>query len=152
MTRQATGTEGIGWFGIIRLGLVQAGIGAMVMLVTSLLNRIMVVEYALAAAIPGALVGWHYAVQLSRPLWGFRADISPRRTPWILIGMAILALGVLVAVDATLFMRTGDWWPLVLAIIGYTMIGIGVGMAGTALLARARHRRANPALRQFAGR
>ena len=76
-----SGAAGLGWFGIVRLGAVQAAIGAMVMLVTSLLNRVMVVEYALAAAIPGALVGWHYAVQLSRPLWGFRADASPRRTP-----------------------------------------------------------------------
>jgi MFS transporter, BCD family, chlorophyll transporter len=114
---------------------VQAAIGAMVMLVTSLLNRVMVVEYALAAAIPGALVGWHYAVQLSRPLWGHRADGSAQRTPWVLTGLGILALGTLVAVDATLFMGEGRRWPLLLAIAGYTMIGLGVGMAGTALLA-----------------
>ena len=58
--------RGFGWIAIVRLGLVQAAIGAIVMLATSLLNRVMVVEYALAAAIPAGLVAWHYAVQLAR--------------------------------------------------------------------------------------
>ena len=47
----------------------------------------------------------------------------------------VLALGVLMAVDATLFMDGSRWWPVPLAILAYTMIGLGVGMAGTALLA-----------------
>ena len=46
------------WFAIVRLGGVQAAIGAMVMLCTSLLNRVMVVEYAMAAAVPAGLVAW----------------------------------------------------------------------------------------------
>lgn len=128
-------TAGLGWFGIVRLGAVQAAIGAMVMLATSLLNRVMVVEYALAAAIPAALVGWHYAVQLSRPLWGYRADVSRQRSPWIVTGMGILALGILIAVDATMFMAGPGWGAEAAAIIGYLMIGLGVGMAGTSLLA-----------------
>ena len=66
--------EGLSWFAIIRIGLVQASIGGMVMLTTTVLNRLMVVEYALAAAIPAGLVGWHYAVQLCRPLWGHGSD------------------------------------------------------------------------------
>ena len=39
----------IGWFGIVRMGLVQAAIGAVVVLATSTLNRVMVVELALPA-------------------------------------------------------------------------------------------------------
>ena len=62
--------QGFGWVSIVRLGAVQAAIGSIVMLATSLLNRVMVVEYGLAAAIPAVLVAWHYAVQLSRPVWG----------------------------------------------------------------------------------
>lgn len=97
---------GFSWIAIIRLGLVQASIGAIVMLATSLLNRVMVVEYALAAAIPAGLVAWHYAVQLSRPLWGHGSDRGRKRTPWILGGMAVLALGALMAVDATVMLET----------------------------------------------
>ncbi len=135
MTKAKAAVPGLAWFGIVRLGAVQGAIGAMVMLVTSLLNRIMVVEYAAAAAIPAGLVAWHYAVQLGRPVWGHASDKAPRRTPWILSGLAILALGALLAVDVTIFMADPGWFTYLLAIVAFTMIGAGVGVSGTALLA-----------------
>ena len=46
----------IGWFGIVRLGLVQAALGAVVVLTTSTLNRVMVVELALPALLGTAVV------------------------------------------------------------------------------------------------
>ena len=49
-----------GWLSIVRLGLVQASIGAIVVMTTSTLNRIMVVELALPASLPGLLVAIHY--------------------------------------------------------------------------------------------
>jgi MFS transporter, BCD family, chlorophyll transporter len=117
------------WFAIVRLGGVQAAIGAMVMLCTSLLNRVMVVEYAMAAAIPAGLVAWHYAVQLSRPVWGHGSDKGRRRTPWIIGGMAVLASGAMLAVYATVGQS------MALAVMAFTLIGGGVGAAGTSLLA-----------------
>ena len=81
----------LGWVDIVRLGLVQMSIGAIVVLTTSTLNRIMVVELALPAMLPGALVALYYIVQLSRPNWGYRSDTGGARTPWILGGMAVLA-------------------------------------------------------------
>jgi BCD family chlorophyll transporter-like MFS transporter len=135
MSERLSPLVGICWFGIFRLGTVQAAIGAMVMLATSLLNRVMVVEYAIAAAVPAALVAWHYGVQLSRPLWGHRSDRSAQRSPWIIGGMGVLALGVLVAVDATIMMSGEGMLPVIIAVIGFTLIGLGVGMSGTALLA-----------------
>lgn len=134
MTPYAAGT-GIGWFGVVRLGTVQAAIGAMVMLATSLLNRVMVVEFAIAAAVPAGLVAWHYAVQLSRPLWGHKSDRSEKRSSWIMAGMGILALGTLIAVDATIMMAGAGIFAIILAVVGFSLIGLGVGMAGTALLA-----------------
>ena len=47
--------RGLTWPSIARLGLVQAAIGAVVVLMTSTLNRVMVVELGLLAAVPGAL-------------------------------------------------------------------------------------------------
>lgn len=125
----------IGWGGIARLGLVQASIGAMVMLATSLLNRVMVVEYGFAAAVPAGLVAWHYAVQLSRPLWGQGSDKGRRRTPWIVGGMAVLAAGALLAVQATLLHRAMPGGATALALLAFTLIGGGVGAAGTSMLA-----------------
>ena len=135
MIATPTNSAGIGWFGIVRLGTVQAAIGAMVMLATSLLNRVMVVEYGLAAVIPAGLVAWHYAVQMSRPLWGYRSDQSRRRSSWIIGGMGVLALGTMLAVDATVMMSGTGFLPVILAIVGFTLIGLGVGISGTALLA-----------------
>ena len=57
------------WGQIARLGLVQMALGAIVVLTTSTLNRLMVVEFALPAILPGALVGFHYGIQMSRPKW-----------------------------------------------------------------------------------
>lgn len=125
----------LGWGNIARLGLVQSAIGAIVMLSSSLLNRVMVVEFAQAAALPAGLVAFHYGVQLSRPKWGHNSDTGMRRTPWIIGGMAVLAAGGVLATHATL-MLGGPLLPaLLLAVLAYAMIGIGVGAAGTSLLA-----------------
>jgi BCD family chlorophyll transporter-like MFS transporter len=125
----------LGWPGIVRLGLVQSAIGAIVMLATSLINRVMVVEYALPAALPAGLVAWHYAVQLSRPVWGHGSDRGARRTPWIVLGMATLALGAMTAIGALNLLARHSLWGLPLAIVAFSMIGAGVGAAGTSLLA-----------------
>jgi len=125
----------LGWFGIVRLGLVQSAIGAIVMLSTSLLNRVMVVEYALPAALPAGLVAWHYAVQMSRPVWGHGSDRGARRTPWIVLGMATLALGAATAIGALGLLAAHAVWGMPLAILAYSLIGAGVGAAGTSLLA-----------------
>lgn len=126
---------GFGWLTIARLGMVQAAIGSMVMLATSVLNRVMMVELGLAAAIPAGLVAWHYAVQLSRPLWGHGSDRGRQRTPWIVGGMAVLAFGVLLAVDAVALLYAKSSMGYLVAVLGFTLIGLGVGAAGTSLLA-----------------
>ena len=127
--------KAFGWPSIVRLGLVQASIGAMVMLATSLLNRVMVVEYALPAALPAGLVAWHYSVQLSRPAWGHGSDRGRRRTPWIVGGMAILASGILLAVGALSLVAARAAAGFALEIAAFALIGAGVGAAGTSLLA-----------------
>ncbi len=126
----------LGWFGIARLGLVQAALGSIVVLTTSTMNRIMVVELALPAVVPGALVGLHYAVQLLRPVWGHGSDGGiRRRTPWIIGGMAALALGGFGAACATAWMASNRPAGLLLAVAAFALIGLGVGAAGTSLLA-----------------
>ena len=96
----------LGWSGIFRLGLVQAMLGSVVVLTTSTLNRVMVVELALPALLPGLLVALHYAVQMTRPRMGYGSDLGQRRTPWIIGGMAVLALGGFGGAVATAWMVT----------------------------------------------
>jgi len=125
----------LGWAGIVRLGLVQSALGAIVALTTSTLNRVMVVEAAMPAVLPAAFVAWHYVIQLSRPRWGYGSDMGHRRTPWIIGGMGVLALGAILATDATLMMSASPVPGILLALVAFTMIGGGVGAAGTSLLA-----------------
>jgi BCD family chlorophyll transporter-like MFS transporter len=126
--------QGLGWLGIVRLGLVQTALGAIVVLTTSTLNRLMVVELALPATIPGALVALHYAVQISRPRMGYGSDGSRRRTPWIIGGMIVLALGGVLASVATALMAVRFEVGLALAVVAFLAIGAGVSAAGTTLL------------------
>lgn len=122
------------WPQIVRLGLVQTALGAVVVLMTSTINRVMVVELALPAVIPGALVALHYAVQVLRPRWGYGSDVGGRRTPWIVGGMAALALGGFGAAVATALTEVSQSAGLALAVLSFLTVGMGAGAAGTSLL------------------
>jgi BCD family chlorophyll transporter-like MFS transporter len=124
----------LGWFGIFRVGLIQLALGSIVVLTTSTLNRVMVVELGLLATLPGALVGLHYAIQILRPRWGYGSDVGGRRTPWIIGGMAVLAAGGILAAAATALMAANLWAGVALATLAFTLIGGGVGAAGTSVL------------------
>jgi len=123
-----------GWASIARLGLVQMALGAIVVLTTSTLNRVMVVELALPALLPGVLVALHYAVQVARPRMGFGSDVGGRRTPWIVGGMVVLACGGVLAALATVWMGTHPAAGMALALLAFAMVGLGVSAAGTSLL------------------
>ncbi len=123
-----------GWFDVFRVGLLQACLGAVVVLTTSTLNRVMVVELALPALLPGVLVALHYAVQMARPRMGYGSDVGGRRTPWIVGGMAVLGLGGIVAALATTWMDTHPLSGMLLAGAGYALVGLGVSASGTSLL------------------
>ncbi len=124
----------LGWLGIVRLGLIQAALGAIVVLTTSTMNRVMVVEFALPAMLPGALVALHHAIQMSRPRFGYGSDVGGRRTPWIIGGMLVLALGGITASLGTALMGVDVFWGTATALLGFIMIGLGVGACGTSLL------------------
>ncbi len=124
----------LGWLGIARLGLVQTALGAIVVLTTSTINRVMIVELSFLAIIPGLLVAWHYALQVLRPKWGHGSDMGGKRTSWIIGGMATLAFGGFTAALSVWLAASMLWAGLALATFAFTLIGIGVGAAGTSLL------------------
>ena len=125
----------LSWLSIIRLGVVQMSLGAVVVLMTATLNRLMVVELALPAVLPGVLVGLHYGVQITRPNWGLRSDMGGRRTPWIISGMAILGIGGVLAAVSIPIIDNSFLLGMLTSLIAYILIGIGVGASGTSLLA-----------------
>ncbi|HWZ40149.1 MAG TPA: BCD family MFS transporter [Bradyrhizobium sp.] len=124
----------LSWLGIVRLGLVQTALGSVTVLTMATLNRVMVVELALPAMLPGFLVGLHYAMQVLRPRLGYGSDIGGRRSPWIIGGMALHATGGALAAVATAWMATHLFLGIALAVVAFVMIGVGVSAAGTSLL------------------
>lgn len=124
----------LGWLGIVRLGLVQAALGAVVVIVTSTLNRVMIVEYALPAIAPGALIALYYGLQMARPRWGYGSDLGGRRTPWIVGGMLALCVGGTLAAAATAAMSESPAFGIAVAALGFALVGLGSGCAGTTLL------------------
>jgi BCD family chlorophyll transporter-like MFS transporter len=125
----------LSWFQIFRLGLVQTALGAIVVLCTSTLNRVMVVELALPVMLPGFLVALHHAVQFARPKFGYNSDVGRRRSPWIIGGIGVLGLGGVLAAIATAWMPTTRAGGTALAVVAFLLIGAGVASAGTSLLA-----------------
>jgi len=125
----------LSWFQIVRLGLVQMALGAIVVLTTSTLNRLMVVELSLPAVLPGLLVALHYGIQMTRPQWGFASDAGGKRTRWIIGGMVALALGAMLAACGVLVLETSFTAGMAVSVVAYALIGLGVGASGTSLLA-----------------
>jgi MFS transporter, BCD family, chlorophyll transporter len=125
----------LSWLQIFRLGLVQLCLGAVVVLTTSTLNRLMVVELALPAMLSGALVALHSFVQITRPSWGFLSDAQGNRTRFIIGGMAVLSAGAALASLMVAMGIAGQGAGLALSVLAYVLIGMGAGASGTSLLA-----------------
>ena len=125
----------LSWLQIVRLGLIQLCLGAVVVLTTSTLNRLMVVELALPAMLSGALVALHSLVQITRPSWGFWSDAQGSRTRFIIGGMAVLSTGAALASLMVAMGIAGQGAGLAVSILAYVLIGIGAGASGTSLLA-----------------
>ncbi|WP_317057474.1 MULTISPECIES: BCD family MFS transporter [Roseovarius] len=124
----------LGWGGILRLCLANAAIGGLSALPVNLFNRLMTVELALPALLPGFLVALHYAVQLSRPVWGHRSDAKGGRTPFILGGVAVVGLGLVMTGWAIAY-APSTTVAISIWILAYALIGFGIGAAGTSFLA-----------------
>jgi BCD family chlorophyll transporter-like MFS transporter len=135
MVRKLGQDGALSWLAIFRLGLVQLCLGGLVVITTSTLNRLMVVEMALPAVLPGLLVGLHYAIQITRPNWGYKSDTGGNRTRFIILGMAALALGAFLAALGMVIMAGNFAIGLLISVLAYALIGVGVGAGGTSLLA-----------------
>ena len=129
-------TPTLSWFQLSRLGLVQASIGAVVVLLTTTINRVIVVELGLPASVPGLLVALHFGVQLVlRPRFGHASDRIGTRTAWILWGLAVCAVSGVALAAALPVMRTHVALGVALASLASVVLGAGVSAAGTPLLA-----------------
>ena len=129
-TPRATVAE-FGWLSVVRLGVVQACLGELIVLITATMNRVMVVELRVPAIVPGARVALHCTMQLRlRPRMGHFADQHGRLTRWIVCGMAILACGVVATAALLPVLRSAPMLGYPLIIVAFVLVGLGVSTAG----------------------
>ncbi|MEO1679056.1 MAG: PucC family protein [Pseudomonadota bacterium] len=125
----------LGWAGLARLCLANAAIGAMSALPVNLFNRLMTVELALPALLPGLLVALHYGVQLTRPVWGHRSDAKGGRTPFVIGGIAVVGLSLVAIAYGVRLAEVSVPAALAVWMLAYIGLGLGIGAAGTSFLA-----------------
>jgi MFS transporter, BCD family, chlorophyll transporter len=124
-----------GWGSVLRLGAVQACLGALIVIITATINRVMVNELTLPALVPGLLVALHYAVQLVlRPKMGHFADRHGQLGRWIVLGMVMLATSVVGIAALLPALRSAPAVAFPLIVLAFAGVGLGVSTAGTLLL------------------
>jgi BCD family chlorophyll transporter-like MFS transporter len=131
---------------LLRLSLFQISVGMAAVLLTGTLNRVMIVELGLPAALVALMVALPLLFAPARALIGFRSDhhasaLGWKRVPYLWFG-SILQFGGLAIMPFALLVMTGDGHgPAGIGIAGaalaFLMVGAGMHTTQTAGLALA---------------
>jgi BCD family chlorophyll transporter-like MFS transporter len=131
---------------ILRLALFQVSVGMAAVLLTGTLNRVMIVELGLPAALVALMVATPLVFAPLRALIGHRSDhhrsiLGWKRVPYIWWG-TMLQFGGFAILPFSLLIMSGDttgpvWIGEVAAALGFLMVGAGMHTTQTAGLALA---------------
>ena len=131
---------------LMRLSLFQISVGMVVVLLNGTLNRVMIVELGVPAALVAVMIALPLVFAPLRALIGFRSDnfvsaIGWRRVPFIWIG-TLLMFGGFAFMPFALFIMAGDTQGPVLtgqlfAGLSFLLVGAGMHTVQTAGLALA---------------
>ncbi len=123
----------------IRLGLLNVTIGMNALLVFGVLNRVMISEWQINAALVGIFVCAHYVVCPMRTLAGYASDTRPlwgyRRTPYIVGGMLVAFGSLVLILHAAQWMRTQPVWGSLACGMAFALWGLGLNAASVPYLA-----------------
>ncbi len=114
-------------------------IGMNALLVFGVLNRVMINEWKINAALVGIFVCAHYVVCPMRTLAGYASDTRPlwgyRRTPYIIGGMLVAFGALLLILHAAQWMRTQPFWGSLACGTAFALWGLGLNAASVPYLA-----------------
>ncbi|MEM9812524.1 MAG: MFS transporter [Pseudomonadota bacterium] len=141
------GSDGLPLSRLLRLSLFQVSVGMASVMLLGTLNRVMIVELNVMAALVAAMVALPVLVAPFRALLGFRSDtyrsaIGWKRVPYIWFG-SLYQFGGLAIMPFALIILSGDqtwgpdWAGEAVAAISFLMTGLGLHMTQTAGLALA---------------
>jgi MFS transporter, BCD family, chlorophyll transporter len=125
----------------IQLGLIHVAVAMTLVPINSTLNRVMIKELALSAALVALLASLPYLFSPIQVFIGSFADRHPilgyRRTPYIVIGLALCVLGVALSPQAA-FLIAEDWWAgLGFGLLAFGAWGMGFNFATVSYLSLA---------------
>lgn len=131
------------WFGVMRLGLFQFGVGLSLAPITGTLNRVLITDLAIPAVAVGFLIALHYFVSPVRALIGYHSDVKRSegkwRTPYVVLGVLLTYAGLATAPFA-LIILSGDgalsFWPAMIVCTAiFLAYGVGINVVETIYLA-----------------
>lgn len=125
----------------IQLGLIHAAVAMTLVPINSTLNRVMIKELALSAALVAVLASLPYLFSPIQVAIGSFSDRYPlagyRRTPYIIIGLLLCVVGVVLSPLAAFRLAT-DWWSgLSLGLLAFGAWGMGFNFATVSYLSLA---------------
>jgi BCD family chlorophyll transporter-like MFS transporter len=128
---------------MVRLGLFQAGLGMMSVLMLGILNRVMISELAIPPLVAAGVIAMHQLVAPARVWFGQMSDAHPvgglHRTGYVWLGagvFALLAWGVVqitwqVAAQMALGWTGVTWAWVALLGLGFALYGLAVSASST---------------------
>lgn len=131
------------WVRIVRLGLIQFGVGLSLAPISGTLNRVLITDLHIPAVSVGLLISIHYFVSPVRVMIGYRSDkqrsVGRWRTPYVVVGV-LLTFGGLVCAPFALILLSGDgniaFLPAMLICMGiFAAYGVGINIVETVYLA-----------------
>jgi BCD family chlorophyll transporter-like MFS transporter len=131
------------WLAVLRLGLLQFGLGLSIAPVTGTLNRVLIDEMQIPAVLVGFLISLHYFVSPVRAMLGYQSDkaraMGKWRTPYIVLGVMLTYGGLACAPFALILLSGEGVLPFGAAVLICTLIflayGAGVNIVETIFLA-----------------
>lgn len=126
---------------IVQLSMVHVGVSLTVVPITGTLNRVMIADMAIPAAIVGLLVALPYMLSPFQILVGAWTDRQPlwglHRSPWMLIGGLMAAFGSYMTVHSVFYMGENFLPGLIVSFAVFALWGVGVNVASVSYLSLA---------------
>jgi BCD family chlorophyll transporter-like MFS transporter len=131
------------WTRVLRLGLIQFGIGLSLAPISGALNRVLITDLNIPAVAVGFLIALHYFLSPVRVMIGYRSDMARSagtwRTPYVILGV-MLTFGGLACAPFALILLGGEgvltFWPaMIVCSLIFAAYGIGINIVETVYLA-----------------
>jgi BCD family chlorophyll transporter-like MFS transporter len=125
----------------IQLGLLHVAVAMTLVPINSTLNRIMIKELGISAALVAVLASLPYLFSPVQVAIGSFADRHPllgyRRSPYIFLGLILCVLGVAVSPTAAYLMADGAWTGWLIGLLAFGLWGMGYNLATVSYLSLA---------------